>query len=145
MKMLNLLESKPSAAYKPGMPEEMRSVVNVHWVVTSECMSILLCVLYPACPHITHALWKELGYAAALGDLVDAPWPQVDEAALVQDEIDLVVQVNGKLRGSVRVPAHADRSEIERLTLAQEAVQKFLTGAPKKIVVVPGRLVNVVV
>ena len=64
---------------------------------------MLLRVLYPACPHVTHALWQDLGYAQALGDLLDAPWPQVDEAALVQDEIELVLQVNGKLRGAIKV------------------------------------------
>ena len=81
-----------------------------------------------------------------LGDLLDAPWPQVDPAALVQDEIELMLQVNGKLRGSIRVPAAADKAEIERLAVASEAFEKFAAGAtPKKVVVVPGRLVNLVV
>ncbi len=111
-----------------------------------EGFGILLRVLYPATPHITHALWSELGYAAELGDLLDAPWPQVDPAALVQDELELVLQVNGKLRGSLRVPASADKAQIEAAALASEEFQKFSEGRPaKKIVVVPGRLVNLVV
>jgi leucyl-tRNA synthetase len=114
--------------------------------VLCEGVSLLIRLLYPACPHITHSLWTELGYAAAIGDLLDAPWPQVDESALVQDEIELVLQVNGKLRGAVRVPAGADKATIEAAALASEAFAKAANGAtPKKVVVVPGRLVNVVV
>ena len=114
--------------------------------VRCEGMSLLVRMLYPACPHITHALWTELGYARAVGDLLDAPWPVVDDAALVQDEVELVLQVNGKLRGSVTVPAGADKAAIEAAALASEAFQKAAAGAaPKKVVVVPGRLVNVVV
>lgn len=110
-----------------------------------EGMGILLRAVYPAAPHIAHALWQQLGYAATLGELLDAPWPQVDEAALVQDEIELMLQVNGKLRGSIKVPAGADKAAIEAAALASSEVAKFTEGrAPKKIVVVPGRLVNVV-
>jgi leucyl-tRNA synthetase len=112
----------------------------------TEGLSLLLRSLYPVCPHITEALWAELGYAQAAGSLLDAPWPQVDEAALVQDEIELMLQVNGKLRGSIRVPAQADRSTIESLAVASEAFTKQAAGAtPKKVIVVPGRLVNVVI
>ncbi len=115
-------------------------------VAMIEGFGILLRALYPATPHISHALWGELGYAGALGDLLDAPWPQVDPGALKQDEIELVLQVNGKLRGSVTVPAGADKAAIEAAALASEAFQKAANGAtPKKVVVVPGRLVNVVV
>ncbi len=112
----------------------------------AEGFGILLRALYPACPHIAHALWSELGYAAASGDLLDAPWPKADEAALQRDEIELVLQVNGKLRGSVTVPANADKAAIEAAALASEAFAKAANGAaPKKVVVVPGRLVNIVV
>jgi leucyl-tRNA synthetase len=91
-------------------------------------------------------LWAELGYAGALGDLLDAPWPQVDVAALVQDEISLVLQVNGKLRGAVLVPAGASREAIEAAAVASEAFVNFAAGAaPKKVIVVPGRLVNIVI
>ncbi|QNP58687.1 leucine--tRNA ligase [Paenacidovorax monticola] len=115
-------------------------------VALIEGFGILLRVLYPATPHIAHGLWSTLGYAGTLGDLLDTPWPQVDPSALVQDEIELMLQVNGKLRGSIHVPAQADKAEIERLALASEDFQKFAAGAaPKKVIVVPGRLVNVVV
>jgi leucyl-tRNA synthetase len=108
-----------------------------------EGFSILLRVLYPIAPHIAHVLWRELGFA---GDPMGAMWPEADPAALETDEIELVLQVNGKLRGHLRVPKDADKATVERLGLAHEAVLKFAEGrAPKKVVVVPGRLVNVVV
>ncbi|HSI52006.1 MAG TPA: leucine--tRNA ligase [Ideonella sp.] len=117
--------------------------------VLREGFSVLLRGLYPACPHVTHALWTQLGYADRLGDLLDAPWPTVDEAALVQDELELVLQINGKLRGAVKVPASADKAAIEAAAMAALAdpeLQKFTEGKPpKKVIVVPGRLVNVVV
>ena len=91
-------------------------------------------------------LWQELGYAAQSGDLLDAPWPQVDEAALVQDEVELMLQVNGKLRGAIKVAASADKAAIEAIALASPDFEKFAEGKPpKKVVIVPGRLVNVVV
>jgi leucyl-tRNA synthetase len=114
--------------------------------VLCEGASVLLRALYPACPHITCVLWRDLGFAAAAGELLDAPWPQVDDAALVQDEMELVLQVNGKMRGAVRVPAQAERAAIEAAALASPDFARFGEGrAPKKIVIVPGRLVNVVV
>ena len=113
-----------------------------------EGFSILLRLLAPITPHIAQALWKELDFKK-LGygdDILDAPWPQVDESALVQDEIELVLQINGKLRGNISVPATADKGTIETLALASDAAQKYLAGqTPKKIIVVPGRLVNIVV
>ena len=115
-------------------------------VALIEGFGILLRVLYPATPHLAHTLWSELGYAGTLGDLLDAPWPLVDASALVQDEIELVLQVNGKLRGAVRVPAGASKEAIEAAALASEAFLSHAAGAPaKKVIVVPGRLVNVVV
>ena len=86
------------------------------------------------------------GFAGKFGSLLDAVWPQVDAAALAQDEIELVLQVNGKLRGKITVPATADRATIESVAKASPEVAKHGAGAPvKKVVVVPGRLVNVVV
>ncbi len=106
-------------------------------------LSILLRLLYPIAPHISHCLWRELEFG---DDIQEAPWPEHDPEALVVDEVALVVQVNGKKRGDVRVPRDADRKAIEDLVLADPAVQKFVSGQPvKKVVVVPGRLVNVVV
>ena len=108
-----------------------------------EGFSILLRVLYPIGPHIAHALWRELGYA---GDPMAAAWPEADPTALETDEIELVLQVNGKLRGHLRVPKDADKAAIERLALGHDAVVKHTEGRPpKKVIVVPGRLVNVVV
>jgi leucyl-tRNA synthetase len=115
-------------------------------VALIEGFGILLRCLYPATPHITHALWSGLGYAGSLGDLLDAPWPQVDPDALVKDEIELMLQINGKLRGSIVVSASADKAAIEQAALAHEMFVKLSNGAaPKKVIVVPGRLVNVVV
>jgi len=115
-------------------------------VALIEGFGILLRCLYPATPHLAHTLWSELGYAGHLGDLLDAPWPQVDPTALVQDEIELVLQINGKLRGSIVVPAGADKAAIEAAALASPVFISHAAGAkPKKVVVVPGRLVNVVV
>ena len=133
MKMLNALDDFKDLDKPDGL------------VALAEGFGILLRVLYPATPHLTHALWEELGYAKQSGDLLDAAWPGVDASALVQDEISLVLQVNGKLRGALLVPSDASREAIEALALQSATVQSFAQGAaPKKVVVVPGRLVNVV-
>ena len=123
MKMLNALEEAKSGngSQPPASP-----------TVTREAVGILLRVLYPLAPHITHALWNELGYAREYGEIIDAPWPKVDESALIQDEMELVVQVNGKVRGSIRVPTHADDSAITATALADANVIKFLEGRPVK-------------
>ena len=132
MKMLNLLEGA-----KLDGSDAANSAIG-------ECLGIFLRVLYPVAPHVTHALWNELGYAKAHGDILDAPWPAVDAAALEQAEIELMVQVNGKLRGKITVAKDADKATIEAAALADEGVKKFVEGAPKKIIVVPGKLVNIV-
>ena len=94
-------------------------------------------------PHATHVLWRELGHEAAL---IDARWPQPDPAALRQDTVEIVVQVNGKLRGRVAIPAGADEATARAAALAEEAVQRFVAGQPvRKFVYVPGKLVNIVV
>jgi leucyl-tRNA synthetase len=132
MKMLNLLESGAVM----GVAEKSRANLQ------REAMSILLRVLFPIVPHISHALWIELGFD---GELQDAQWPEVDEAALVQDEIELMLQVNGKLRGKFRVAAGADRDTIEKVAIANADVQRHVAGRTiRKVVVVPGRLVNIV-
>jgi leucyl-tRNA synthetase len=133
MKLLNALE-----AFKSDGSDGDAAVL-------CEGASVLLRALYPACPHLTSVLWRDLGLEKAAGDLLDAPWPEVDEAALVQDEIELVLQVNGKTRGAIRVPASADRAAIEALAAASPETARFTEGRPvKKVIVVPGRLVNVV-
>jgi leucyl-tRNA synthetase len=133
MKLLNALED-----FKlDGSPGDQ--------AVLCEGVSVLLRMLYPVCPHISAHLWLHLGYAARTGDLLDAAWPRVDDSALLRDEIELMLQINGKLRGAISVPATASRQDIEQVALASEAVQKQAQGAAaKKVIVVPGRLVNVV-
>ena len=131
MKMLNALEGFKGAAQAPG--------------ALREGFGLLLRVVYPACPHIACALWRELGYVAEMGELLDAPWPAVDDGALQRDEIELVLQVNGKLRGSLRVGAGASKEEIIRLAVASDEVSRFTEGRGiQRVIVVPGRLVNVV-
>ncbi|QIM49177.1 leucine--tRNA ligase [Pusillimonas sp. DMV24BSW_D] len=133
MKMLNTLES----AKLPDTPAAQQAL--------AETLGILLRVLYPVVPHITWQLWQELGYSANFGDLLDAPWPEVDEQALIADEIELMVQINGKLRGSLKVANGAPKAEIEQLASQHDAVSRFLEGRPvKRIIVVPGKLVNIV-
>ena len=127
MKMLNALERLTGA---PG--ETAR-----------EGLSILLRLLHPIAPHATHELWHALAFGS---DILEAPWPEHDEAALVRDEIELVVQVNGRKRGDVKVPRDADSKAIEAIVLADAAVQRYVSGQPvKKIHIVKGRLVNVVI
>jgi leucyl-tRNA synthetase len=132
MKMMNLLESA-----KLDDSADARKAIG-------ECFGIFLRVLYPVAPHITHTLWQHLGYASVMGDILDAPWPDVDSSALEQAEIELMVQVNGKLRGSITVARDADKASIEAAALASEQVQKHVAGTPKKIIIVPGKLVNIV-
>ncbi len=111
--------------------------------VGREALEAVVQMLSPMTPHICHALWKELGHETAL---IDRRWPEVDAAALELDMIELVVQVNGKLRGRVAVPADASKDEIEKHAIADDNVQRFVDGkAIRKIIVVPGRLVNIVV
>ncbi len=127
MKLLNALEKLPASGSG----------------VSREGLGMLLRLLSPITPHICHVLWRELNYG---DDILAAPWPEPDDAALARDQLNLVLQVNGKLRGSLKVPADADRAAIERLALQDPAARKFIAGQPvKKVVVVPGRLVNLVV
>lgn len=107
-----------------------------------EAMESIVLLLSPIIPHICHALWRELKPGT---ELLDQSWPEVDRTALIQDEIELIVQVNGKLRGKIRVARDTESAAIERFALESEQVRKFVTGEIKKIVVVPGRLVNIVV
>jgi leucyl-tRNA synthetase len=111
--------------------------------IKHEALEAVVLMLSPMTPHVCHALWKALGHDTAL---VDEGWPVADEAALELDTVELVVQVNGKLRGRVSVPADASKDVIEQVALADENVQRFVDGKEiRKVIVVPGRLVNVVV
>ena len=110
--------------------------------VARECFEAVVRMLSPVVPHIAHALWQALGHEGAV---LDEPWPEVDESALAQDSIELVVQVNGKLRGKIKVAADAPKDDIEQTALAEENVRRFVEGKTvRKIIVVPGRLVNIV-
>jgi len=107
-----------------------------------EGMGILLRLLAPIAPHIAHKLWRELGYGE---DILDAGMPEVDEKALERDTIEYVIQVNGKLRGKVQVPADADREAVEKAALENENARRFIgDAAVRKVIVVPGKLVNIV-
>jgi leucyl-tRNA synthetase len=110
--------------------------------VLDEGLGILLRLLSPIAPHVAHHLWRELGYG---DDILDAGWPEVDEAALVQENVEYVVQVNGKLRARIRVAADADREAVEKLACEDADVRRFIGEAQiRKVIVVPGKLVNVV-
>jgi leucyl-tRNA synthetase len=111
--------------------------------VRQEAIEIIVRVLSPIVPHITHALWIALGHQEAV---VAARWPQVDTNALRQDSLEIVVQVNGKLRGRVAVPANAGDDKVREIALTDAAVARHVSGkAVKKVIVVPGKLVNIVV
>jgi leucyl-tRNA synthetase len=139
MKMLNTLEPVKLGEGKDGGQAIRPAVLR-------ECIGILLRMLYPVVPHLTHRLWMEMGYSNQSGFILDAPWPEVDEAALVKTEIDLVLQVNGKLRGAIKVAADASKEAIEVVALQSDIALRALNGgSPKKVIVVPGRLVNIVV
>jgi leucyl-tRNA synthetase len=111
--------------------------------VRQEALESVVLVLSPVVPHVCHALWHALGHARAV---VDEPWPAVEEAALVRETIEVVVQVNGKLRSRVSVSAEADEQAVRAAALADSNVQRFIEGRPvRKFIYVPGKLANVVV
>ena len=111
--------------------------------VLQEALEVAVLVLSPVVPHVCHALWKALGHARAV---IDEQWPRVDEGALVRETIEVVVQVNGKLRGRVAVAAEADEAAVREAALADSNVQRFIEGRPvRKFIYVRGKLANVVV
>jgi leucyl-tRNA synthetase len=110
--------------------------------VLAEGLGIVLRLLAPIAPHVTHHLWRVLGFG---DDVLAAGWPSVDETALARDRIQYVVQVNGKVRGKVQVPADAEQAAIEAAALADDNVRRFIEGVSvRKVIVVPNKLVNVV-
>ncbi|QPN46082.1 leucine--tRNA ligase [Priestia aryabhattai] len=129
MTVMNVLEKAPQGT------EQDRALLQ-------EGLEAVTLLLAPITPHISHELWKALGHEQAV---IDAGWPVVDESALVQDTVTLVVQVNGKLRGQVEMPAAASREEIEAAARNNENVLRFIDGLTiRKVIVVPGKLVNIV-
>ncbi|MCQ4347583.1 leucine--tRNA ligase [Pseudomonas stutzeri] len=129
MTLMNVLEKAPTeSAQERALLQEGLEAVTL--------------LLAPITPHISHALWQALGHG---DEVIDASWPAVDESALVQDTLQLVVQVNGKLRGHIAVPAGASREEVEAAARANENVLRFTEGTTiRKVIVVPGKLVNIV-
>jgi leucyl-tRNA synthetase len=111
--------------------------------VTAEGLSILLRLLAPITPHVCHHLWRELGFGE---DIMSAPWPEPDPAALERDEIDYVVQLNGKKKGSLKAPKALDPGGLEALARSSDVVARAVAGqAIRRVIIVPGRLINVVV
>ena len=108
-----------------------------------EALENIVLLLSPIVPHICHVLWRELRPGT---ELLDQPWPQADDQALIQDEVEIVVQINGKLRGQIRIAREADRAAVERTALQDEHIQKNIADRPvKRVIVVPGKLINIVV
>ncbi|MFP5427033.1 MAG: leucine--tRNA ligase [Gammaproteobacteria bacterium] len=129
MTVMNVLEKAPQASAQDR-------------ALLQEGLEAVTLLLAPITPHISHELWKALGHSQSV---IDAAWPSVDEAALVQDTVTLVVQVNGKLRGQVEMPAAASREEVEAAARNNENVLRFTDGLTiRKVIVVPGKLVNIV-
>jgi len=129
MTLMNVLEKAPTGG------EQDRALLQ-------EGLETVALLLAPITPHICHELWQQLGKPGAI---IDAQWPKVDESALVQDSLTLVVQVNGKLRGQIEVPASASREEVETAARGNENVLRFTEGLTiRKVIVVPGKLVNIV-
>ncbi|MBV4456488.1 leucine--tRNA ligase [Pseudomonas sp. COR58] len=129
MTLMNVLEKAAQGT------EQDRALIH-------EGLETVTLLLAPITPHISHDLWNRLGHA---GPVIDAAWPVLDESALVQDSLTLVIQVNGKLRGQIEMPASATREEIEAAARANENVLRFVDGLTiRKVIVVPGKLVNIV-
>jgi leucyl-tRNA synthetase len=131
MILLNLIGKRP-----------VTTEANVDARITQEAFAVLLPLLSPIAPHMTLYLWRALGYG---DDILKAAWPVVDETALVRDTIELVVQVNGKVRGRISVAANSSQEEAGSAALAESNVMRFLEGKDvKKVIVVPGKLVSIV-
>ena len=145
MKIMNVIGGLPRNDQAIRADNEPLSRNLGYQAVLFESVDILLRLLAPIVPHIAHALWPVVGLGQAEA-VIDAPWPEPDETALVRDTLKLVVQVNGKLRGSIEVSADAARDAVEQAALAEPNVQRFIEGKGiRKVIVVPGKLVNVVV
>jgi leucyl-tRNA synthetase len=126
MKILNALEKLE------GAPDAAK-----------EGLQILLKVLSPITPHVCHALWRELGFGE---DIMTAAWPEPDAAALEQDEIEYVIQINGKKKGTLTAPKGLAQAALEALVRASDLTKKYIGEQPiRKIIVVPGKLINIVV
>ena len=143
MKVLNVLYAEIPAMVKVESGGEHEPTLNTAYAITVESLSILLRMLHPIVPHITDYLWRDLGYG---DDILAARWPEPDPAALLQEEIKLIVQVNGKKRAEITLANDAGEETIRCAALANDTVKRYTDGKDvKKIITVPGRLVNIVV
>jgi leucyl-tRNA synthetase len=134
MKILNLLVKLEKAS---------GDHVDIHDIVVHKGFQILLCLLAPMTPHITHQLWTDLHYE---GIMIDAEWPHSSPIVFEQASIELVVQINGKLRGKITVAKEADQAAIEAAVYANDKLKASIgDNPPKKVIIVPGKLVNIVV
>jgi len=129
MTLMNVLEKAPQASAQDR-------------ALLQEGLETVALLLAPITPHISHELWNQLGHATPV---IDAGWPVLDQTALIQDTLQLVIQVNGKLRGHIEMPASATREEVEAAARINENVLRFIDGLTiRKVIVVPGKLVNIV-
>ncbi len=121
----------------------VRSPGNVHSAVLRDAVESMLILISPIAPHFSEELWSRLGHPESI---FRASWPEVDPEALRVEEVTLAVQVNGKIRSRVTLPADAETDEVEKAALEDEKVSSYLEGKELiKVIVIPGRLVNVVV
>jgi leucyl-tRNA synthetase len=140
----NVVETDLSAL----SPEDkaLRRAVHTAIAAISEALRTLLVLLAPFAPHLAEELWQRVGgNPDGHASVHHQGWPQADASALVRDTIPLVIQVKGKVRGNLEVPADADKATLEQMALASEIAAKWLEGkAPSRVIVVPGKLVNLV-
>ncbi|UOF93716.1 MAG: leucine--tRNA ligase [Bordetella sp.] len=137
MKLTNIIEE---------IEENISSENFYSCAVKTESIGILLRILYPITPHITWKLWNDMKYCSVFGDLINAPWPEVNEFALVNDKSKLIIQINGKFRDYLLISNDTSKEEIEILVIKNVKIQRFLSGRlPKRIIIVPNKLVNIVV
>ncbi len=133
MKLLNLLTK---------IPEATHAEADIQLYIIHTGISILLRLLAPIAPHITHQLWQDLHFENAM---IDATWPASSKSALKMDHVELVVQINGKLRSRIQAPSDADQKTLEQIALADAKVQHAMAEqVVKKVIVVPGKLINIV-
>ncbi|AFZ83903.1 leucyl-tRNA synthetase [Candidatus Kinetoplastibacterium blastocrithidii TCC012E] len=118
---------------------------NCYNIALKESIGILLRILYPIVPHITWNLWRHLGYHSLMGDIIEAKWPKIDPNAIIKETTRIVIQINGKLRGSFLAPSNTSEKDIKEIAIKHESISKFINGNIKRIVVVPGKLVNIVI
>jgi len=142
MKLVNELTRLSQRVADSGC-EEAQIKPQAYYQLMEEALGVVIRMLSPIIPHVCHCLWQQLGYS---DDIADAQWPQVDESARVRQQLELVVQVNGKVRGKVSVAADISKDDAEAAALANDNVARFIDGKPvRKVIVVAGKLVNIVV